>query len=122
MEPPYEDDESHPIPFVGNLDTELRSNVGVRLGVVIASPLSNDERSKQRLIQKLKGYVREFSILREQWLTENPEPMKAWLYISIHPESDPEIFQIIDQFGSWIESNSITVIVRELEKQAEDRQ
>jgi hypothetical protein len=122
MKPPYEDDESHPIPFVGNLDTELTSNVGVRLGVVIASPMSNDDRSKQRLIQKLKGYVREFSILREQWVAENPESMKAWLYISIHPESDPEIFQIIDQYSSWIESNSITVIVRKLERQAEGRQ
>jgi hypothetical protein len=114
MEPPYEDDESHPIPFVGNLDTVVTSNVGVRLGVVIASPLRNDERSKQRLTQKLEGYVREFAVRRDQWLAENPEPMKAWLYVSIHPESDAEIFQLISQYRPWIEDNSIAVVMSKL--------
>ena len=110
MDTTYEDDDSHPIPFVRKLDTVVNSSDGVSLGIVIASPLQNDERSKQRLEQKLEGYVREFSICRERWASENQKPMRAWLYFSIHPESHPDMLQIIDQHVPWLESNSITVV------------
>jgi len=102
----YEDDETHPIPFVGNLDAVLTSSAGVRLGIVIASPLKSDDTSQQRLVRKLENYVREFTVRREQWVAEKREPMQAWLYIYVHPESDAQIFQLIQDHQRWIESNS----------------
>jgi len=51
----YEDDETHPIPFVGNLDAVLTSSAGVRLGIVIASPPKSDDTSQQRLVRKLEN-------------------------------------------------------------------
>jgi hypothetical protein len=111
MQSPFEDDDAHPIPCVDNLDAVVTSDAGLRLGIVIDSPLKGDERSKQRLIRKLEGYVREFEVRRQQWATENGHAMKAWLFISLHPESDPEILQLIDQYRRWIEGNAVTLVL-----------
>lgn len=111
MQSPFEDDDTHPISCVDNLDAVVTSDAGLRLGIVIVSPVKNDERSKQRLMRKLESYVREFALRRQEWATENGRAMKAWLFISLHPESDPEIIKLIDQYRRWIESNAVTLVL-----------
>jgi hypothetical protein len=114
VDPDLEDDETHPIPFVTSLDVVVETNVGHKYGIVIASPIASDERSKRRLAEKVEGYVREFEIQRELWLAEKRTPMRAWLYIYIHPESDAEMLRLVQQYRAWIESRSISVVMSAL--------
>jgi hypothetical protein len=108
----YGDDESHPIPRVGVIDCTLAlEGGGAYYGLVIASPMQSDERSRKRLDRKLQNYINDF--LSEQSAKERGTPKigKMRIYVGIHPASDPEIFSLIESWRERIERNSIELLI-----------
>ena len=104
----YSDDEAHPIPRIGVIDVETRlKSGGAYYGLVIASPLTADERSQKRLIQKIQHYIEDFHSEKSRQRMGSPDPEKARIYIVIHPDSAPEIFTLLEQCRSWVEENRI---------------
>jgi hypothetical protein len=112
MEALFDDDESHPIPFVGNLDTLVPTNVGVYVGLVIAFPLRADDRSLQRLAKKVEIYVDYLKRERVEWEQTHQQPMVGRFYVDIHHGSAKEIFDLMDHYQRYIESESIIFHLR----------
>ena len=55
---PLAEDRDHPIPVVDSLDVQVTlKGGGAKLTIVIASPLSNDRRSIDRLMAKFDNYL-----------------------------------------------------------------
>jgi len=52
----------HPIPRLDTLDTLLTHDRGAYVGIVIASPLTNDSVSRARLLRKLMGCLEYFQL------------------------------------------------------------
>jgi hypothetical protein len=108
----YADDEEHAIPFLGRIDVFVTTKEGnVMYGLVIASPLSGDTRSQQRLIKKLEDYLsdRHSADLRSRFGA--PTPSNTSLKVAIHPGSDPTVFELLRRCKPWIEDNGFSLEV-----------
>jgi len=84
------DNPSHPVPEVGILDIRsVKKTAGADLIVVVASPLRNDERSRRRVVQKVRNYLG--YIASEVFTKEHgrPNPENTTIIFHVHPESDP---------------------------------
>ncbi len=108
----YGDDVSHPIPRVGSIDVETKLNGGgAYYGLVIASPLAGDQHSQNRLLQKLQNYIDDFYSPRFFSTFGKPNPEKCRIYVSIHPDSDVLIFELLEKCRSWVEDNRIMYVI-----------
>lgn len=108
----YTDDASHPIPRVGTIDVETRlKGGGAYYGLVIASPMSGDQRSQNRLLQKLQNYIDDFYSPKFLANFGKPDPQKCRIYVSIHPDSDIVIFELLEKCRSWVEGNNIMYVI-----------
>jgi hypothetical protein len=108
----YADDESHPIPFLGKIDVFVTTKEGsVMYGLVIASPLSGDKRSQQRLLKKLEDYLsdRHSTDLKSRFGA--PTPNNTSLKVAIHPGSDPTVFDLLQRCKPWVQDNGFTMEV-----------
>lgn len=113
---PMQDDQNHPIPRIGEIDLYgIRGNGGAELVVVIASPLDGGEYSQSRLLAKLDLYIS--FIASEDFKAEagpaNPE--NTTVAVHIHPDSAPEIFELLERCKPWLEVNSATLRVEALQ-------
>jgi hypothetical protein len=94
----FGDDTSHPIPFLGRIDTLVETEDGARYyGLVIASPMSGDERSRKRLSRKLRDYIidrHSEAVLRK---SGPASAANTKLTVLIHPGSDASIFEVLAQ-------------------------
>jgi len=106
------DDDSHPIPCVHVIDAWISlDGGGAYFGLVIASPLYYDERSIFRLNRKFEGYVSEFFSPNAMVNYGTPKAGKMRIYVSIHPESDRRVFEILEEFEHRIGEKGIRLIV-----------
>jgi hypothetical protein len=99
-----EDDPDHPIPFVGRIDTMVTTlEKTCYYGLVIASPLGGDSRSRERLLQKLSAYVTD----RHSSPTLNefgpPSSANTKLTVLVHPGSDTSVFELLAQSRPMLE-------------------
>lgn len=108
----YADDEAHPIPFLGKIDVFVTTKEGsVMYGLVIASPLSGDARSQQRLLRKIEDYLSDRHSVDLQSRFGAPTPSNTSLKIAIHPGSDPTVFELLRRCKPWIEDNGFALEV-----------
>jgi hypothetical protein len=102
----YADDFSHPIPQVSTCDVKgVRKSGGADLALVVAAPLKKDDRSRSRLLKKIEnylGYVRSEDFARE---CGSPSPENTSITVQIHPDSDEEVFILLDESRGWIHDN-----------------
>jgi hypothetical protein len=80
-------------------------------GLVIASPLSGDKRSQQRLLKKLEDYLsdRHSTDLKSRFGA--PTPNNTSLKVAIHPGSDPTVFDLLQRCKPWVQDNGFTMEV-----------
>jgi hypothetical protein len=99
------DDIDHPIPALRALDVcALRKGGGAKLVVVIAKPLQADEYSQHRLLDKIQGYLGYIASDEFHAAAGPPTPGNTSIEISIHPDSDPAIFDLLERCKSWVAS------------------
>jgi len=94
----FGDDTSHPIPFIGRIDTLVETEDGARsYGLVIASPMSGDDRSRQRLKRKLRDYIVDRHSAEVLSKSGPATAANTRLTVLIHPGSDVSVFEVLAQ-------------------------
>ena len=115
---PLADDATHPIPEVGSLDIRaVKKTGGADLVVVVASPLQNDERSRRRIVQKVRNYLG--YIVSKDFAKEHgqPTPESTTIIFQVHPESEPAALAFLEECRPWISDNHASLIVKKLANQ-----
>jgi hypothetical protein len=115
----YGDDSRHPIPRVDVCDVRgVRKGGGADLVVVIATPVKNDLRSRQRLTEKIRNYLG--FIASDTFAAEcgAPSPQNTSIAVHIHPGSDPEFFAFLEECRGWIEDNRARLEIKKGPNQA----
>jgi hypothetical protein len=108
----YGVDASHPIPNTELIDVTVSlENGGASYGLVIAQPLAADERSQKRLLRKFERYLNDFHSASAKQRFGMPRPDRMKIHVSIHPESDPLIFELLEKCRNWVEDNSVSLVV-----------
>ena len=111
-----QDDQDHPIPRIGEIDLYgIKENGGAELAIIIASPLDGGEYSQSRLLAKLDLYI--LFIASEEFKAEAvPATLKnTTVAVQIHPDSAPEIFELLERCRPWLEVNSAILRVEALQ-------
>jgi hypothetical protein len=94
----FGDDTSHPIPFLGRIDTLVETADGARsYGLIIASPMSSDDRSLQRLRRKLRDYIIDRHSADVLSKSGPATAANTKLTVLIHPGSDISVFDVLAQ-------------------------
>jgi hypothetical protein len=112
---PLADDPTHPIPEVGACDIRaMRKDGGADLVVVVAAPLQNDERSRRRVIQKVRNYLG--YIASEEFAREHgrPNPDNTAIIFQVHPESDAAALAFIEECRTWVTDHYANLTVKKL--------
>jgi hypothetical protein len=115
---PLADDPSHPIPIVGACDIRaVRKTGGADLVVVVASPLQNDERSRRRVVQKVRNYLG--YIASKDFVAEHGQPTSenTAIIFQVHPESDSGALAFLEECRPWISDNNANLLVKKLANQ-----
>ncbi len=112
------DDVSHPIPQVDICDIHaVREGGGADLVIVIATPIKNDYRSRQRLMKKVEnylGYITSKAFAKEHG---SPSRENTSIKVQIHPDSENEILVLLEQCRGWIEDNHARLEIKILANQ-----
>jgi len=111
----YEDDMSHPIPYVFNCDVNaVKKSGGSDLSIVIASPLGADTRSLKRLLKKIETYL--LFICSDEFRAESGIPTvdNTRIIVHLHEESDPAVLQALSQCHDWVFDNNASLVVEHL--------
>jgi uncharacterized protein YtpQ (UPF0354 family) len=102
------DDESHPIPKLGVIDiVAARKGGGARLCLMIAAPLDAGPRSVYRLFRKLDGYLQYLAGDGHRAECGRPEPDTTDIEITLHPDTDARVIELIDGLKSWTEKQGV---------------
>jgi hypothetical protein len=104
-------DLAHPIPRLDTIDTELQTDRGAYIGIVIAAPLKHDPQSKARLLRKVALSLSYFESLQFLKRCGEPRPDRCRIYISVHSGTDSKMLEIIDQCGARMLANGITPVI-----------
>ena len=108
----YGVDASHPIPNTELIDVTVSlKNGGASYGLVISQPLAGDERSQKRLLRKIERYLNDFHSASSKQRFGTPRPDRMKIHVSIHPASDPLIFELLEKCRDWVEGNSVSLVV-----------
>lgn len=108
----YSEDLSHPIPSLDAIDVHVvRKTGGSDLAVVIASPLRGDERSMNRLLRKIQVYLEFIGSSEYDAQCGPPTPESTRIVVSVHPGSDPVVFDALEQCQPWVASNRASLKV-----------
>ncbi|MGN6829291.1 hypothetical protein [Paucibacter sp. M5-1] len=108
----FEIDENDPIPNVDLIDiNKVKHGGGSDLYLVIATPISGERRSLERLLRKLENYL--VFIQSDQFKSESGVPTTAntRVVVKLHPDSDPRAFELIERNRPWVENNDATLVV-----------
>jgi hypothetical protein len=105
-------DLTHPIPRLDTIDTELTTDRGAYIGIVIASPLIDDPLSKARLLEKVELYLSYFESPQFLKRCGEARPDRCRIYVSVHSGTDPKMLDLIDQCGARILVKGITPVIQ----------
>jgi hypothetical protein len=115
IEPHPDNDPSHPIPCPKVLDVVgISKEGGARLSIIVASPLLGDPYSQTRLLDKIEGYLVHISSAEFQTEAGLPTPENTTITVVLHPDSAPEIQDLLRRSEGWVRSNNATLAVEEL--------
>jgi hypothetical protein len=104
------DDPSHPIPSIDALDIEaVKKTGGSDLVIMIASPLSADQRSQHRLLDKSQIYLKYLKTPEFQLHSGIATPENTSIIIRIHPGSDAAILELIEKCKPWVQANAASL-------------
>jgi hypothetical protein len=107
-----DDDPDHPIPSLSGLDFVAQRRLGgADLGIIIATPLDADERSQQRLLDKIELYLRFISSAEFQAEFGAPDPSTTQILVAIHAESHPAIFDLLNHCQPWAAQNRAALVI-----------
>ena len=105
-------DLSHPIPRLDTLDVLLESDKAARVGIVIASPLQDDTRSRVRFERKLELCLQYFWRPTFSERYGAPTPASAQLYISIHAGSHPAMMDLVNAQTERISQHGVRPVIK----------
>jgi hypothetical protein len=106
------DDPSHPIPSLSAVDVcAVRNDGGSDLVIVIASPLSMDQRSRKRLLDKIELYLRFIRTPECEAEAGVATPENTSIIVELHPNSDPGVLDVIERSKPWVAENGATLKV-----------
>jgi hypothetical protein len=110
--PDPENDPEHPIPYLRVIDVAgYMKSGGANLSIIVASPLQDDERSQNRLLDKIQGYLSHLysdEFLRDAGCEPNIDNTK--ITVVLHPESSPGIRKLLNRCQDWVESKAQAII------------
>ena len=104
------EDNSHPIPRLDTLDVHIPTDKGAYVGVVIASPLLDDEMSRARLKEKIDVSVSYFYSSEYRAKYGSPCILRSRLWIPIHEDSDPKMIALVDDYCAMIQANGVRAV------------
>lgn len=106
------DDPNHPIPYLGSLDVmSVKTGGGADLIIVVASPLMADERSKTRLLDKIRGYLGFIGSNEFHAQAGEPNPSNTQVVVKLHPNSAPQIHDFLVRCEPWVQRSNATLQV-----------
>ncbi len=108
----YEDDPEHPIPFLDRLDVFAEfENGGGRLIIVAAQPLTGDDRTLKRILQKIENYL--VFVNSDQFPIENgPQTIEnTEIAVSLKPGTDQVVFEFLESCVGWVAQNNARLVV-----------
>lgn len=108
----FEVDENDPIPNVDSIDiNKVKHGGGSDLYMVIATPVTGERRSLERLLRKLETYLA--FIQSDQFKAESGVPTtdNTRIVVKMHPDSHPKARELIERNRSWVENNDATLVV-----------
>jgi uncharacterized protein YtpQ (UPF0354 family) len=108
-------DDQHPIPNLDVIDVHvIKKGGGSTLAVIVASPLSRDPRSVYRLFRKLNGYLTYIASPEHVRASGPPTPASTEIEVSIHPDSAPEVIDLLESLQPWVESRKASLHIKPL--------
>ena len=114
-DPQFIDDPNHPIPYVFNCDVNgVKKSGGSDLVVIVASPLSDDERSLNRLMKKIEMYIRFISSNEFRAESGEPTPENTYIKVKLHLDSSPVARELLFRCHDWVRANNATLEVENL--------
>ena len=108
----YALDNEHPIPNLDVIDINtVKKTGGSDLFIVVATPLSDDRRSLERLLRKIENYL-EF-LQSDGFRTENgvPNPENTSIVVKMHPDSSASAFGLLERNKQWVKNNNATLVI-----------
>lgn len=108
----YALDNDHPIPNLDVVDVNtVKKGGGSDLFIVIATALSGDKRSLERLLRKVERYL-EF-MRTEEFLAESgtPSPDNTNVIVKLHPHSDRAVFELLERCKPWVLENGANLLI-----------
>ena len=97
------DDPTHAIPSLSVIDVmTVKEGGGADLFVVVASPLAGDSASQTRLLDKIQGYLGFISSSEFRSEAGVPTPGNTSVVVKLHPESAPEIHDLLARSKDWV--------------------
>lgn len=110
--PHADDDPSHPTPYLGVLDVvTFIKHGGANLTIVAAGPLGADRRSLTRLLDKIEAYLGHMLTADFQSEAGAPTPANTIITVVLHPDSAPEVHDLLDRSKAWVRDNNATLVV-----------
>jgi hypothetical protein len=106
------EDVNHPIPRLDTLDVHVNTDKGAYVGIVIASPLKNDDLSKARLQRKIEVSLEFFLSSEYRALHGAPCRTQSRLWINVHSDTDAEMLALIEHYRVQIEANDVSAVVK----------
>ena len=105
------EDNDHPIPRLDTLDTLVTFTKGASVGIVIATPLKDDERSRARLLRKFEVSLSYFRSADYFARCGAPQPAHSRLYVNIHSGSDAEMIELVERYCAEAAASGITPFI-----------
>ena len=104
------DDPMHPIPSVSAIDVHgVRNDGGSDLVIVVASPLSFDERSQKRLLAKIELYLQFIRTPECQAEAGIASTENTSIFVELHPDSDQRVLDLLERSKPWVAANGATL-------------
>lgn len=111
--PDPSDDPGHPIPSLAVLDVmTVKNGGGADLFIVVASPLMGDSYSQTRLLDKIQGYLGFIGSNEFESQAGSPDPANTTIIVKLHPDSAPEIHDLLDRSREWVLSGHASLGVQ----------
>ncbi len=113
----YGDDPDHPIPYLNKLDVfaEMKTGGG-DLHIVISTPLADDRRSLERLLQKIGNYLSFINSDEFKKECGQPTPENTHIIVDIDPGSSAAAFDLLERSKPWTLQNHTTLLVKKLDR------
>jgi hypothetical protein len=97
-----------------SLDVHLATDKGAYVGIVIASPLRDDEVSRARLREKIEVTLSYFESAEYQEKYGRPNREHSRFWINVHYDSDQSMLELIEHYRAQIGANDITAVVNRI--------